>query len=140
MDNEDATVPFTLCRNTSISISSALAITSSFQNVTQLLSPSMFVISTCRHTWSQAQNSTQWERRYGMILSQISSGGRKDAEGGDNEKKTRKLQMLHKSKADTRLVCRECSEGAVHLDGSYLLVRERRRDGEKAVRFDLFSC
>lgn len=140
MDNEDATVPFTLCRNTSFSVSSALAITSSFQNVTQLLSPSMFVISTCRHTWSQAQNSTQWERRYGMILSQISSGGRKDAEGGENKKKMRKLQLLHKSKVDTRLVCKECSERAVHLDGSYLLVRERRRDGEKAVRYDLFSC
>jgi hypothetical protein len=52
-----------------------------------------------------------------MILEQISSGGRKDAEGGENEKKTRKLQMLHKSKANTRLVCRECSEELYILMG-----------------------
>ncbi|KAH8794231.1 hypothetical protein F5882DRAFT_398025 [Hyaloscypha sp. PMI_1271] len=36
--------------------------------------------------------------------------GREDAEA--NEKKTRKSQTADKSKADTRLVCRECSEGA----------------------------
>jgi U4/U6.U5 tri-snRNP-associated protein 2 len=37
--------------------------------------------------------------------------GREDAEA--NEKKTRKSHWADKSKADTRLGCRECSEGAV---------------------------
>ena len=94
MVNECATAPFIPCRNTSFSISSALARTSSFQNITQLLPPSDALnLDMLPYVEPNSKLCPGGEPIWYDLIANIAheaARGREDSEA--NEKKTRKPQ------------------------------------------------
>lgn len=94
MVNEGATASFIPCRNISFYISSALARTSSFPNVTQLLSPSGALnLDMSPYVEPNSKLCPAGEQIWYDLIVNIAheaAKGREDAEA--NEKKTRKSQ------------------------------------------------
>jgi hypothetical protein len=77
-----------------------------------------------------------------MILSQISPTKLREAE--KTLRRTRRKRESHNSLKSRKqiqdLFVENAAKELLYLSASYLLVRERRRKGMKALRYDLFSC